>query len=117
MFRQKGADIMLDDDGVIESGLIIRHLVLPGHAENSRAVLRWIAEQLSPSVHISLMSQYYPTPAVADHPVLGRTLYPEEYEAVVDEFEHLGFHRGWVQELGSPHSYKPDFDNRHPFEE
>ena len=116
MFRQKGTNVFTDDDGVIESGLIIRHLVLPGHVENSKAVLRWIAEELSPSVHVSLMSQYYPTPAVKDHPVLGRPLHAEEYEEVIDEFERLGFYRGWVQELGSPHSYKPDFDARHPFE-
>ncbi|MEW5796470.1 MAG: radical SAM protein [Candidatus Zixiibacteriota bacterium] len=116
MYRQKGANIYLDDEDVIKSGLIIRHLVLPGQVENSRAVLRWIAEELSPSVHISLMSQYYPTPSVRNHPLLGRTLHPDEYEAVIEEFERLGFWRGWVQELGSPHSYRPDFDLSHPFE-
>jgi putative pyruvate formate lyase activating enzyme len=116
MYRQKGANILLGDDDVIHSGLIIRHLVLPGHVENSKAVLRWIAEELSPSVHISLMSQYYPTPAVRNHPKLGRTLHPDEYEEVVVEFERLGFWRGWVQEPGSPHSYRPDFDLSHPFE-
>ena len=63
-----------------------------------------------------LMSQYYPAPAVKNHPKLGRTLHPEEYEEVVAEFERLGFWRGWVQELGSPHSYRPDFDLSHPFE-
>jgi len=116
MFRQKGANIYLDDDDVIESGMIIRHLVLPGQVENSKAVLRWIAEELWPSVHVSLMSQYYPTPVVKDHPLLGRTLYAEEYDEVIGEFERLGFWRGWVQELGSPHSYRPDFDLHHPFE-
>ena len=116
MYRQKGANIYLDDDEVIHSGLIIRHLVLPGQVENSKAVLRWIAEELSPSVHISLMSQYYPTEAVKHHPLLGRTLHREEYEEVIAEFERLGFWRGWVQELGSPHSYRPDFDLSHPFE-
>jgi len=116
MYRQKGATILLGDEDVIHSGLIIRHLVLPGHIENSKAVLRWIADELSPSVHISLMSQYYPTLAVRNHSKLGRTLHPEEYEEVVAEFERLGFWRGWVQELGSPHSYRPDFDLSHPFE-
>jgi putative pyruvate formate lyase activating enzyme len=116
MYRQRGANILLGDEDVIHSGLIIRHLVLPGHVENSKAVLRWIADELSPSVHISLMSQYYPTLAVRNHPKLGRTLNPEEYEEVVAEFERLGFWRGWVQELGSPHNYRPDFDLSHPFE-
>ena len=116
MFYQKGSNIRLDDDGNIESGLIIRHLVLPGHVDNSIAVLRWIAKELSPSVHISLMSQYHPTSHVANHPKLGRTLRAVEYEAVLEEFDRLGFYRGWVQELGSPFAYRPDFDRPHPFE-
>jgi putative pyruvate formate lyase activating enzyme len=117
MYRQTGAEIDLDDDGHITRGLIIRHLVLPGQVENSKAVLRFIAEKLSPDVYISLMSQYHPTPAVRDHPKLHRCLRPEEYEQVVDEFERLGFYRGWVQNLSSPSHYLPDFDRRHPFED
>ena len=116
MFRQKGSHIHLDSEETITSGLIIRHLVLPGHVENSKAVLKWIASELSPSVHVSLMSQYHPTPAVMDHPKLGRKLAAEEYEEVVDEFVRLGFYRGWVQEIDSPGSYRPDFDKGHPFE-
>jgi len=115
MFRQKGADIRLDNEGLIESGLIIRHLVLPGHVENSKVVLRFIAEELSPDVYISLMSQYCPTPAVDDHPTLGRCLTQDEYEEVMQEFENLGFHRGFTQELSSPHHYRPDFKREHPF--
>lgn len=116
MFRQVGSNIWLHDDGTIERGLIIRHLVLPGQVENSKGVLRWIAEELSPSVHISLMSQYHPTPCVHGKEGLDRTLTAEEYEEVVDEFRRLGFYRGWVQELSSPWSYRPDFDLDHPFE-
>jgi putative pyruvate formate lyase activating enzyme len=116
MYRQKGPDIVLDDRGVIESGMIIRHLVLPGHVQNSKECLRFIAEELSPSVHISLMSQYYPTPMVAGHPKLGRYLLPEEYDEVLEEFERLGFWRGWVQDLESPHCYRPDFTKPNAFE-
>jgi putative pyruvate formate lyase activating enzyme len=117
MYRQKGAEIVLDEDELIVSGLIIRHLVLPGHVDNSKAVLRYIAEELSPDIHISLMSQYHPTPRVADHPKLGRCLERGEYDEVLDEFERLGFHRGWVQDLSSPHHYLPDFDRDQPFEQ
>ncbi|MBU0983735.1 MAG: radical SAM protein [candidate division Zixibacteria bacterium] len=117
MYYQKGTSIHLDDDDEIESGLIIRHLVLPGEVDNSKAVLRWIAEALSPSVHVSLMSQYHPIPQTAGHATLGRTLRRDEYEEVVEEFHALGFYRGWVQELDSPSSYRPDFtDGGHPFE-
>jgi putative pyruvate formate lyase activating enzyme len=80
-------------------------------------VLRFIAEELSNDVYISLMSQYYPTERVAGHPVLGRCLRPEEYDEVIDEFETLGFHRGFVQELSSSHHYRPDFLKDHPFED
>lgn len=117
MFRQSGAEIALDDDGYITHGMIIRHLVIPGQVENSKAVLRFIAEELSTDVHISLMSQYYPTPAVRDHPELGRFLRPEEYTAVTDEFERLGFWRGFVQELESSRTYRPDFFKLNPFGE
>jgi len=116
MHRQKGSNLTLREDGVAASGLVIRHLILPGHVENSRAVLRAIAEELSPSVHLSLMSQYYPPPPVAAHPYLGRTISRWEYDEVLDELERLGFHRGWVQELESQESYRPDFTRPHPFE-
>ncbi len=116
MFYQKGSNIWLDDNDCITSGLIIRHLVLPGRVENSKKVLQWIADELSPSVHVSLMSQYHPTAPVANHPRLGRTLMVDEYHEVLEEFDRLGFHRGWVQELDSPTSYRPDFKFDHPFE-
>jgi putative pyruvate formate lyase activating enzyme len=116
MHRQKGSNLRLNKNGTAASGLIVRHLILPGHVENSKAVLRTIAAELSPSVHLSLMSQYYPTPAVARHPWLGRTITRGEYEEVVDELARLGFHRGWVQELESQETYRPDFSKPHPFE-
>jgi putative pyruvate formate lyase activating enzyme len=116
MYRQKGANIYLDDDGYIQFGLIIRHLVIPGQIENSKMVLRFIAEELSPDIHVSLMSQYHPTGDVKGIEDLGRTLKSDEYDEVLDEFDHLGFHRGWVQELASSRTYRPDFDKDHPFE-
>lgn len=116
MFRQKGPDILLDAEGIVRSGLIIRHLVLPGQIENSRRCLRWIAEELSPSVHVSLLAQYRPTSLVANHPHLGRALRKDEYDAVLEEMEALGFERGWTQELSSSDSYRPDFAQSHPFE-
>jgi len=116
MFRQKGAALHLSSDGKAESGIIIRHLVLPGQMENSRKVLRFIAEEISTKLHISLMSQYYPTPGVSCHPILKRPLKQDEYNAVVDEMNILGFSNGWIQELESKHNYQPDFQRKHPFE-
>lgn len=116
MYRQKGSVLYCNDCGTAESGLIIRHLILPGHVENSLQVLRYIAEELSTSVHISLMSQYCPPAPAAAHPVIGRTLRTEEYERVREEAERLGFYRGWIQEPESSSNYIPDFVREHPFE-
>ena len=116
LYRQKGNSVIVSESGQAINGMIIRHLVLPGHADDSVAILQWIAAELSPAVHISLMSQYYPTACVASHPVLYRTIKEEEYDYVVQAMKELGFYRGWVQELGSSHTYKPDFINEHPFE-
>ncbi|MHB8808443.1 MAG: radical SAM protein [Desulfobulbaceae bacterium] len=116
MFRQKGPELVLDGQGLLRSGLIIRHLVLPGQVENSKAALRFIAHELSPEVTISLMAQYAPIPAVADDPELGRRLAPAEYEEVLAELDRLGMENGWVQALESQDHYCPDFARSHPFE-
>jgi putative pyruvate formate lyase activating enzyme len=116
MYYQKGSTLMIDEDGRANNGLLIRHLVLPGYVEESKNVLKSIAEELSPGVHLSLMSQYHPTYLVKNHHVLNRSLYKEEYEAVVETMEDLGFRNGWVQDLDSYQNYRPDFSKENPFE-
>jgi putative pyruvate formate lyase activating enzyme len=116
MYRQKGSVVIRNEDGQAESGLVIRHLVLPGQVENSLGVLRTIAEEVSTGVYISLMAQYHPTPLVTGHYSLGRTLYREEYERVKEELDILGFRKGYIQELDSAANYRPDFRKGHPFE-
>ncbi len=116
MFRQKGSSVVFGDDGLAESGLIIRHLVLPGQVQNSIDVLQFIAEELSPRVYVSLMSQYYPTSLVTKHPELSRRIYVKEYDRVRSKMQELGMFRGWVQELASHSHYRPDFGQDHPFE-
>jgi putative pyruvate formate lyase activating enzyme len=116
MYYQKGSTIITDDKGRAESGMLIRHLVLPGQVEESKKVLRSIAEELSPGVHISLMSQYHPTSLVRNHHYLSRSLYKSEYDEVVNYMEELGFRNGWIQGMDSYQNYKPDFRKEHPFE-
>jgi len=116
MFRQKGATLHVGRDGTAESGMIVRHLVLPGHTENSVNVLKFLAEELSPRLHVSLMSQYFPTPRVSCHPVLKNTVSIDEYNLVVSEMEKLGMHNGWIQELDSSSHYRPDFERDKPFD-
>jgi putative pyruvate formate lyase activating enzyme len=116
MYYQKGSGLRTDEDGIAENGMLIRHLVLPGYADESKKILRSIADELSPGVHISLMSQYYPVAEAQNHPDLNRTLYKEEYESVVAEMEKLGFRNGWVQGMESFKNYSPDFSRENPFE-
>lgn len=116
MYFQKGSVLRIDKEGMAESGILIRHLVLPGHTEESIRVLETIAEKISPGVSLSLMSQYHPTFRVRNHPVLDRPLHKEEYETVVAAMQRLGFRNGWVQDMDSFQNYLPDFGKEHPFE-
>jgi putative pyruvate formate lyase activating enzyme len=116
MFRQKGATILFGKDGTAESGMIIRHLVLPGNTGNSLKVLNFIAEELSPNLHVSIMSQYYPIPQVSWHPRLNTAISIKDYSLIVSELDQLGMYNGWIQELNSALDYRPDFEKEHPFD-
>ena len=116
MYRQKGSYLFLNEEGLAERGLIIRHLVLPGHTDESIALLRYIAEEISTNIHISLMSQYYPAGNINGYKNLQRTLQIEEYDRVQDEMSRLGFRKGFIQEMDSQGHYRPDFTREHPFE-
>ncbi len=109
MYRQAGAPV-LDGDGLIQSGLIVRHLILPGCAEDSMRVLDWIAANL-PGAWVSLMAQYTPAGHACDCPEIDRRLTRREYDRVVDHLLALGLDEGYVQELSSADErYVPDFD-------
>ncbi len=116
MNRQVGSTLHINNEGQAESGMIIRHLVLPGNTENSILVLREIAERISPEVSISLMSQYFPTYNVAGHKLLSRALRKSEYYVVVAEMKKLGMNNGWIQDMESHENYRPDFMREQPFE-
>lgn len=115
MYRQKGDMLFINSEGYAESGLIIRHLVLPNNVENSQKILRFIANELSPKIHISLMSQYYPTAKAFEYPEISRTINQKEYKTVVNEMKKLDLNNGWIQELSSNDFYRPDFENDNPF--
>jgi len=125
MVHQVGTTLHTDDRGIARRGIIIRHLVLPGFVENSLGVLKLIAEQLSPNLHISLMSQYYPPDKIVvqnrksqivNHKSLNRQITRKEYETVLEAFHAFGFTRGWLQDYESHRNYRPDFSKEHPFE-
>jgi len=99
MFRQVGDALELGEHGIARRGMIIRHLVLPQGLSQTRAVLGWIAENLSNQLHISLMSQYYPAWHAVGDADLGRPLNIDEYQEALDALETFGFEQGWQQEL------------------
>lgn len=112
MRRQVGTD-EFNPDGTIRRGLIVRHLVLPGHTDDSLAILDWLREALGSSTRISLMAQYYPVYRAAELRGMNRRLSFAEYERVRQHYEELEFEEGYVQEVSSASAeYTPDFDGR-----
>lgn len=108
MHRQCG-ELVVDDCGIAERGMIIRHLVLPASVDETRGVLDFIKSELPLSTHISLMSQY--TPFCAPPPPLDRKLKKREYDRALDYALSLGFTNIYMQGLNSADSsFTPDFD-------
>jgi len=107
MFRQVGDELVYDGNVVVR-GLIIRHLVLPNGLAESEKVFQFIAEELSPNVHISLMSQYYPTNKAHKEILLSRTIRESEYERTLELMDKYGLHNGWIQEMDSYEHYRPN---------
>jgi len=97
MFRQAGIARM-DESGIIERGLIIRHLVLPNKVSGTEKIMQFIFEELSGDTYVSLMSQYLPYHRAAEFKEIGRRLTLGEYEEAQDMLEKYGLHNGWVQE-------------------
>jgi putative pyruvate formate lyase activating enzyme len=108
MFRQTGPYRM--ENGQLKSGVLIRHLLLPGELENTRRVIDWVAETFRPGdVLFSLMSQYTPQPGAEGN--LARQVTKAEYRAAVAYMENCGITDGFTQERTSAREeYTPDFD-------
>ena len=109
MRRQQPADVF-DDDGMMQKGVIVRHLVLPGALENTKGVLQDISS-IDDTMYVSLMGQYFPTPNVENHPILSRRITDDEYDQATQAFFDAGLQNGFSQELDSAtEEYVPDFD-------
>ncbi|MDD3193469.1 MAG: radical SAM protein [Oscillospiraceae bacterium] len=111
MVRQTGP-YRLDAGGMLCSGVLIRHLILPGQIENSKRVIDWVADSFPKgSVLFSLMSQYLPCGRAADFPEINRPLRQQEYDEVEEHLFRKGVEDGFLQELSSADSaYIPAFD-------
>ena len=114
MLDQAG-NLQMNDDGIAVRGLLVRHLILPGHMENSRRCLAFLAG-LSPDIHISIMSQYSPQYKAYAYPEINRTLADDEYDELISYALELGLENAFIQKLESQSHYLPDFDQEQPFE-
>ena len=98
MYRQTGKAVF-NGEGVMQKGMIIRHLVLPNHILNSRRVLKWINENMH-DVYVSVMAQYFPTYKAKEIDDINRKLTKEEYEQIENYLYRLDLENGYIQELG-----------------
>ncbi len=105
MISQQPENIF-DENGIMQKGVIIRHLVLPLNLTQTRKILGWIKENLPDNVIISLMSQYIPMGKACEYKEINRRLTTREYEKALDMFDEFGFENGFMQELSSS---KEDF--------
>lgn len=100
-----------DADGMMQKGVIVRNLLLPGYVENSKAVVQYVYETYGDKVFLSLMNQYTPLPHVAKWPELNQKVTEEEYEELVNYAIELGVENGFVQEGETAgESFIPEFD-------
>jgi putative pyruvate formate lyase activating enzyme len=116
MWRQVGK-LIVDENGVALRGLLVRHLVLPNNLSQSEEVIKYLAEEVSPDIAISLMSQYYPAHKAPFDKRINRPITAKEYQKALDALDESKISEGYVQEISSHLHYRPDFSkNGNPFE-
>lgn len=111
MIRQVGAP-KFDENGMIQKGVMIRHLVLPNHLQNTKNILKWIKENVPEDIYINVMAQYFPTYKAKEDELINRKLTKREYRQIEEYFYSLDFKNGYMQELGEhEEEYVPKWDN------
>lgn len=110
MVRQVGTP-EFDERGMMKKGVIVRHLLLPGHVRNSKKVLEYLYGTYGDQIYISLMSQYTPMPAMKDDPQLSRKVTDREYDRLLDHAISLGVTNCFIQEgETAKESFIPEFN-------
>ena len=101
---------IFNEKGIMEKGLIVRHLLLPDCIQNSKDIIAWVTENLGKETILSLMSQYTPYGIAKEHNILGRKVKPIEYKIVVNFAIKMGLNNSFIQELDSASDiYVPEF--------
>lgn len=110
MYEQVGAPVF-NEEGLIQKGVIIRHLVLPNYILNSKHILHWIKENMPNDIYVSVMAQYFPTFKAKEDELLNRKLNKKEYKQIEEYLYSLDLENGYMQELGKhEEEYVPNFD-------
>ena len=111
MFRQTPATVFDSKTRLMQRGIIVRHLMLPGQAADSKKILRYLHTTYGDAIYISIMNQYTPLAGVSEIPELNRKVTPEEYRRVLDFADRIGIENGFMQEDGTAaESFIPPFD-------
>lgn len=112
MVSQVGAPVF-DENNLIQKGVIIRHLMLPGLLFDSKKVIDYIYNTFGDSVYISIMNQYTPMYNAEKYPEINKPLNPKHYDALIDYSLSIGVKNGFVQETGTnSKDFVPEFDLR-----
>ncbi len=110
MYRQQ-PKCVFDENGIIQKGVIVRHLVLPGQTEGAKAAIEHLHSRYGDNIFISIMSQYIPCTNLTAYPEINRKITPEEYDDVVDFAVEIGVENGFLQEgEAASESFIPPFD-------
>lgn len=111
MIRQVGSP-QFDEEGMIKKGVMIRHLILPNHIQNTKNILKWLKENVPEDIYINVMAQYFPTYKAKEDELINRKLTRKEYKEIEKYFYLLDFKNGYMQELGEhEEEYVPKWDN------
>ncbi len=110
MYKQVGT-AKFDKNGIIQKGVIIRHLILPNHLQNSKHILKWIKENMPDDIYVSVMAQYFPTYKTKQDEYINRKLTKKEYKEIEKFLFTLDLKNGYMQELGEhEEEYVPKWD-------
>lgn len=110
MNRQVGRPTFNEKD-IIQKGMMIRHLILPNHLQNTKHILKWIKESMPEGTYVSVMAQYFPTYQVKQDESINRKLTKKEYQEIEKYLYVLKLENGYIQELGEhEEEYVPNFD-------
>ena len=108
---QSQFDEYVFDGEIMKKGMIVRHLVLPNHIQNSKNVLKWIKDNLRKDIYVSVMAQYFPTYKATGDELIGRKLSFSEYRKIEQYFYSLDIENGYIQDLGKhEEEFVPDFN-------